>query len=199
MASFDITEINVAVERLLGITENPWHRYLLSAYGRHRLLEMAGRYKEIFAPDMTVEDPVYRLSLLGRPPVKLDGREEVEAVYRRWTATDQHIFYIQHEQLAVGDTMITSRSIIYQQARGSALVRIGVDADENAMYLTKSNIAMIWPYDERGRMVGEDVWEYDDTDRDFIKLDPADVVTADEAAKALEPLIKPLPPMPNPA
>lgn len=195
MAHFDVTEINVAVDRLLQETEKPWHRYLLSAYNRHRALEIAGRYKEIFAPDMTVEHPVYRFSLLGRPPVKLDGREEVEANYRRWTATDQHIFYIQDEELAVGDTMITSRSIIYQQARGSALVRIGVDADENAMYLTKANIAMIWPCDERGR-IGEDVWEYDDTDRDFILLDPADVVTADQAAKLLEPLIKPLPPLP---
>jgi hypothetical protein len=32
---------------------------------------------------------------------------------------------------------------------------------------------MIWPYDERGRMMGQDVWEYDDADRDLIQLDPA--------------------------
>ena len=43
-------------------------------------------------------------------------------------------------------------------------------------------------------MIGEDVWEYDDTDRDFIKLHPADVLTAEQAATLLEPLIKPLPP-----
>ena len=65
------------------------------------------------------------------------------------------------------------------------------------MYLTKATIASIWPYDERGRLVGEDVWEYDDADRDFIKLDPADVLTADQAAKLLEPLIKPLPRLPK--
>ena len=67
------------------------------------------------------------------------------------------------------------------------------------MYLTKANIANIWPYDERGRLVGEDVWEYDDADRDLIKLEAADVLTADVAAKLLDPLIKPLPPAPNPA
>ena len=94
--------------------------------------------------------------------------------------------------------MVVSRAIVYQQARGSALIRLGVDADENAMYLTKANIAMIWPYDERGRMIGEDVWEYDDTDRDFIKLDPADVLTAEQAATLLAPLIKPLPPFYEP-
>ncbi len=66
------------------------------------------------------------------------------------------------------------------------------------MYLAKANIAMIWPYDDRGRMTGEDVWEYDDADRDFIKLDPADVVSTKQAEELLDPLIKPLPPLPVP-
>ena len=145
MGHFDITKTNIAVERLLEVTEKPRHRDLLTPYNRHRYLEMAGRYQEIFTTEMTVEHPVYRLALFGRPPVKLDGRAEVEAVYRRWTATDQHIFYIEVEELAVGDTMIASRSIMYQQALGSALVRLGIDADEDAMYLTKANIEMIWP------------------------------------------------------
>jgi len=195
MGHFDITETNIAVERLLDVTENPRHRYLLATYNRHRYLEMAGRYKEIFTPEMTVEHPVYRFSMVGRPQFKLDGRAEVEALYQRYARTNQCIFYAEDETLAVGDMMIASRAIIYQQAMGSSLVRLGIHADENAVYLTKSNIAMIWPYDERGRMIGEDVWEYDDTDRDFIKLDPADVLSAEQAAKLLEPLIKPLPPL----
>jgi hypothetical protein len=194
MTHFDITQTNIAVERLLDVTENPRHRYLLQAYNRHRYLELAGRYKEIFTPEMTVERPVYRFSMIGRPPFKLDGQEEIEALYRRWSATDQCILYAEDETLAVSDTMIASRGIVYQQAQGAALVRLGIDAVEDAMYLTKANIAMIWPYDERGRMIGEDVWEYDDTDRDFIKLDPADVLTVEQAAELLDPLIKPLPP-----
>ena len=44
MAGFDVTKTNVAVERLLEVTENPRHHYLLEAYNRHRYLEMAGRY-----------------------------------------------------------------------------------------------------------------------------------------------------------
>jgi hypothetical protein len=198
MAQFDITETNVAVERLLAATENPRHRYLLEAYNRHRYLEMAGRYQEIFAPEMTVEHPVYRFCLLGQPRFTLDGREQVEAIYRAWTETDQCVFYAEDEVLAVGDNMITSRSILYQQTLGSALLELGLEADGDAMYLAKSNIAMIWPYDERGRMIGEDVWEYDDADRDLIKLDPADVLTAEQAGRLLEPMIKPLSPYPDP-
>ncbi|MGI8507154.1 MAG: hypothetical protein ACR2MK_10225 [Solirubrobacteraceae bacterium] len=64
----------------------------------------------------------------------MDGREQVEALYRHWTETD------------------------------------------------------------RCRLIGEDVWEFDDSQRAYIKLAPADVLTAEQAGKLLEPLIKPLPP-----
>ncbi len=68
MSRFDITQTNVAVERLIETTTNPRHLYLLHAYNRHRYLEMAGRFEEIFAPDMTVDKPVYHFNVLGIPP-----------------------------------------------------------------------------------------------------------------------------------
>ena len=197
MPRFDITETNVAVERELGKTQTPLHRYLLLAFNRHRCLEMAGRYMEIFAPEMTVDDPVYRFSLVGLPSFKLEGQDAIASMYRDWAETNQSVFYSEDETLAVGDNMIVSRSILYQQVLGSALRDRGIDVDGDAMYLMKANIAMIWPYDDRGRMVGEDVWEYDEADRDFIKLDPAEVLSTEQAAKLLAPLITPLPPFPE--
>jgi hypothetical protein len=32
-----------------------------------------------------------------------------------------------------------------------------VKPDENAMYLYTNFLEMIWPYDDRGRLIGEDV------------------------------------------
>ena len=66
MSRFDITKTNIAVERLIETTDNPRHLYLLHAYNRHRYLEMAGRWEEIFAPDMTVEKPVYHFNMYGK-------------------------------------------------------------------------------------------------------------------------------------
>ena len=198
MPLFDITKTNVAVERQLNTTQNPRHRYLLMAFARHRYLEIAGRYAELLAPDMTVEQPVYRFTIIGLPSFKLEGHEAVAAMYHEWSETNQSIFYGEDETLAVGDNMVVSRSILYQQVLGSALrEQRGIDADADAVYLLKANIAMIWPYDDRGRMIGEDVWEYDEAGRDFIKLDPADVVSTEQAAKLLDPLIEPLPPFPT--
>jgi hypothetical protein len=189
----DITKTNMAVQELIAVTENPRHRYLLEAYDRHRNLEHAGRFEEIFAPEMTVEHPVYRFNLLGQPAMILEGREQVEPVYRLWSETNQSIFYNEDESISVGDWMVVSTMTGYQQTLGSALVAGGIEADEDAMYLLRGRVAMIWPYDERGRLVGENVWEYDPTEHAVIKLDPEDVLTTERAAELLEPLIKPLP------
>jgi hypothetical protein len=58
MPKFDITKLNLAIDKLLQTTENPRHRFLLQSYSRHRYLEVAGRYEEIFVPDMMSMDPV---------------------------------------------------------------------------------------------------------------------------------------------
>jgi hypothetical protein len=189
----DITKTNVAVTELIERTENPRHRYLLEAYDRHRNLEHAGRFEEIFTPEMTVERPVYRFNMIGQPPIVLEGREQVEPVYRLWAETNQSIFYNESETVAVGDWMVVSTMVGYQQTLGAALAAGGIDAEEDAMYLVRGRVAMLWPYDERGRLVGENVWEYDPAEHDLIKLDPDDVLSTERAAELLAPLIAPLP------
>lgn len=195
MPRFDITRTNAAVERLLETTENPRHHWLLQAYNRHRYLEMAGRWKEIFAPEMTVEHPVYHFNVFGIDTV-LDGAEAVQAVYEEWSRTAQCVFYTDDEKLAVGDNMIVSTATIYQQTPGALLVAAGAPADPDAHYLVANVEHMIWPYDDEGRLIGEDVWEIDESRRQVIPLDPADVLTVEQSGRLLAPLIKDLPPRP---
>ncbi|RDH78756.1 hypothetical protein DVS77_09040 [Mycolicibacterium moriokaense] len=192
MNRYDITKTNIAVERLIETTDNPRHLYLLHAYNRHRYLEMAGRFEEIFAPDMTVEKPVYHFNMLGKS-MTVEGADAVKSLYREWANTAQCVFYADGEKLAISDDMIVSTSILYQQTPGAILAAEGVPVDPDTTYLVKTAEHMIWPYDDRGRLVGEDVWEYDETAREFIPLAPADVLTVEQSAKLLDPLIKPLP------
>ncbi len=193
ISRLDITQQNVAVEKVLERTDNPRHRYLLQAYLRHRYLESAGRWEEILDPQLTVEHPFYRFSLIGMDPFTLDGREQVAALYGHWTQTDQCVFYVEDESVAVGDHMVVGRGIGYQQTLGSELAAAGVDAEPEAMYLKKSQIMMLWPYDDQCRLLGEDVWEFDTAESGLFELDPADVLTAEAAGKLLDPLIQPLP------
>jgi len=214
MTKYDITKTNVAIARLLETTTNPRHRFLLQAYDRHRNLEMAGRYDEIFAPEMMSERPVYHMHA-DKTNAKLEGQDAVKSLYRMWAETNQSIFYTENEQVAVADNFIASVTTVYQQVSGKSLMVNNVlsrlpgfiseavlkralaaksfKADENSMYLYKNVIEMIWPYDDRGRLVGEDVWEPDPDNAEIIKLDPSEVLTTAQSAKLLNPLIKPLP------
>jgi hypothetical protein len=191
----DITKTNIAVQELIEVTENPRHRYLLQAYDRHRNLEHAGRVEEIFAPEMMVDHPIYRFNMIGQPPMMLDGREQVEPLYKYWAETNQSVFYNEEETVAVGDFMVVSTMVGYQQVQGSDLAAAGQEVDPDAVYLLRGRVAMVWPYDERGRLIGENVWEYDESEHDLIKLDPEDVLTTAQAAELLNPLIKSLPPL----
>jgi hypothetical protein len=214
MARYDITKLNVAIDRLLAVTQNPRHRFMLQAYSRHRYLEVAGRYEEIFAPEMMSEHPVYHFHA-NDTNAKLEGQDAVKSLYRMWAETNQSIFYTENEQVAVADNFIASVVLSRQQIAGRSLVVSKVmsqlpgflseailkrvlaaksfKADENSMYLYSNVIQMIWPYDDRGRLIGEDVWEPDPDKAQIVKLDPADVVTTEEAGKVLAPFIKPLP------
>jgi hypothetical protein len=214
MAQRDITKTNIAIRRLLEKTTNPRHRFLLMAYDRHRNLEMAGRYQEIFAPEMMVEKPVYHFHA-NKTNANLEGQDAVKNLYHMWAVTNQSIFYAEDEQVAVADNFVASITTVYQQVSGKALTlntvlsylpgfisqailqRVlaakGFKADENSMYLYKNVIQLIWPYDDRGRLVGEDVWEPDPDKAEITKLDPSEVLTTAQAAKLLNPLITPLP------
>lgn len=193
MSRLDITQQNVAVEKVLAATDDPRHRYLLQSYLRHRYLESAGRWEEILDPDLTVDEPFYRFQLAGRDPFTLQGKDQVGMLYGHWTDTDQCVFYVEDEQVAVGDHMVVGRGIGYQQTLGGELAGAGPDVDPERMYLKKSQIMMLWPYDDRCRLLGEDVWEFDTAEAEVFELDPADVLTAEQAGELLAPHITPLP------
>ena len=214
MFKHDVTRTNIAIDELLKTTHNPRHKFMLLAYYRHRYLELAGRYEEIFAPDMTVEEPAYHVHLASNK-IKLVGQDAVKSLYRMWADTNQCIFYAENEQVAVADNYIASTAKLYQQVSGASLkfdkamsylpgflsrplvAKVlkskGVTPDENSMYLYSNYIEMIWPYDDRGRLVGENVWEPEPEKAEIIKLDRSEVLTVAQAAEKLNPLIKPLP------
>src|SRR6202030_4715375 len=121
MPKFDITKLNVAIDKLLTVTENPRHRFLLQAYSRHRYLEVAGRYEEIFAPEMMSPNPCYHFQAEGMS-ARLEGQEAVKSLYRMWAETNQSIFFIEDEQVAVADNFVASVVTSYQQVSGKGQI-----------------------------------------------------------------------------
>jgi len=210
----DITKINVAIDRLLETTTNPRHRYILMNYARHRALEFSGHYEDVVADDMMNPHPVYTIRALG-VNMLIDGKDEVRSLYHNWASTNQCVFYLEDEQVAVADSFVASRLVVYQQIWGGTLAGTkvlshlpkglsrelflemlkfrNIPHELNTMYLYKNLEQWFWPYDERGRLLGEDVFEIDRSQAEIRKLDPDEVLTAEHASQLLAPIIKPLP------
>jgi hypothetical protein len=117
MPKFDVTKLSVAIDRLLETTTNPRHRFMLQASSRHRYLEVAGRYEEIFAPDMMSMHPFYVFKAAGND-ASLGGQDNVKSLYRFWAETNQSIFFVEDEEVAVADHFICSVAMMFQQVSG---------------------------------------------------------------------------------
>jgi hypothetical protein len=122
---------------------------------------------------------------------------------------------VEHEEIAVSDNFVASISVGYQQVSArslrinkilnyiprflgerlvkSVLTNGKFEPDDNRMYLYKNTFQMFWPYDDKGRLMGEDIWEPDPDKAELVKLAPEDVLGMEEAGRLLNPLIKPLP------
>ncbi|MEP6492095.1 MAG: hypothetical protein ABJF01_05425 [bacterium] len=214
MLNLDITKCNIAIDKLLETTTNPRHRYILMSYARHRHLEFSGHYDEVLTDEMMSDHPQYTIRALGVDTM-IDGKDQVRIMYKNWAETNQCVFYIENEQVAVADNFVASKLTSYQQIWGGTLAASkvlhilpkgltkalfikmlefkGLKAELDQMYLYKTSEQWFWPYDERCRLMREDILEPDRNAADIIKLDAKDVLTAAESSKLLMPLIKPLP------
>lgn len=210
----DITNINVAIDRLLETTANPRHRYILMSYARHRALEFSGHYDDVVADDMMNPHPIYTIRALGCD-LTIDGKDEVRKMYQNWSDTNQCVFYLEDEQVAVADNFVASRLVVYQQIWGGTLAgtkvlgilpkglskelfiemlairKIPVELD--TMYLYRNLEQWFWPYDDRGRLMREDVLELDRSQAEIMRLEPSQVLTAAHSSELLASIIKPLP------
>ncbi len=85
----------------------------------YRYLEIAGRYEEIFAPEIMSREPIYHMHA-DRTNVTLRGQDQVKSLYRMWAETHQSIFYVENEEVAVADHNIFSVAHVYQQVAGKS-------------------------------------------------------------------------------
>ena len=212
--NLDITKSLAPVDQLLSVTTNPRHRYLLLAYERHLYLEMSGRYDEVLTDDMMVDNPVYNLHALGFNTT-ITGKDNVRNLYKFWAETNQTVFYGENVQVAVADNFIALTVLAHQQVWGGSILSSkvlgilpkglsselllqmlklkGMKAQPDSMYLYTNFEETIWPYDDRGRLVREDVLEPNPAAAQITKRDPKDGLTTAQAAEKLAPFIKPLP------
>ena len=158
---------------LLEKTTDPLHRAMLLNFWRHVHLEGAGDYDRILAPDMVVDEPVYRVTW-GASPAVITGKEGVHAFY---SSVGEAVLWNSDDLLAVSDWGICDELTFHQLARGADLQAVGYDVDDaDAHYHVSSRQAFIWPYDERARLIGENLYE-DKTSLEIEEVSPDEAIT----------------------
>lgn len=159
---------------LLERTTDPLHRAILLNYCRHVHLEGSGQFERIVAEDMMVDEPVYRVTW-GASPVVVTGKDNVVAFYR---SVGESVLWNSDDCIAVGDWGIADELTFHQLASGADLRAVGYEVErDDALYHVSSRQAFVWPYDERGRLKGEHLYE-DKTSLEIEEVDPSEAITA---------------------
>ena len=193
MAKKDIAVTISAADRLLETTTDPLHRQILENYRRHAILEVCGLWEEIFTPEMTVEHPLYYFNVSGFAGNKAEGPEEVQAIYRMLAETGAGVQVVEDERLMVADWGFASEANFSSYYRGHTLNAVGVPVDyPDGFFIYQLRYVKLWPYDERGRMIGEQVYE-NTAFTELVQIPEEDFLTISDARERLLPMLRPLP------
>ena len=158
---------------LLERTTVPLHRAMLLNFWRHVHLEGMGEFEKIVAPDMMVDEPVYRVTW-GANPAVIKGKEGVVAFYN---AVGDSVLWHSDDRLAVADWGISDEITFHQLAKGADLRAVGYDVPEDdKLYHVSSRQSFIWPYDDQARLVGEHLYE-DKTSLEIEEVSPDEAIT----------------------
>jgi hypothetical protein len=158
---------------LLEQTSKPLHRAMLLNFWRHVHLEGAGDYERIVAPDMMVDEPMYRVTW-GANPAVIKGKEGVLAFYN---SVGEAVLWHSDDYLAVADWGICDEITFHQLAKGANLKAVGYEVDDDdKLYHVSSRQAFIWPYDSQARLIGENLYE-DKTSLVTEEVDPEEAIT----------------------
>jgi len=184
---YDIRLLTLAADTLLKTTTNPRHRRILENYRRHAMLEVSGRYHEIFLPEMTVEKPFYRVaSPMGN--MELDGETAVKGFYQSLVDTGTTVMLLEQENIVVSDWGFASEALYKTFITADTATAAGhVVDDPKGKYIESRMICMMWPYDDKGRMIGERV--YPAPTSTIEKCSEEDFITLEQAGAVFDPLI----------
>lgn len=186
---FDVTEWPRQVEAFLQATEKPLHKAILKNYLRHLLLEVAGYWDQIIVPELTVDEPMYRVGDRREMRV-LSGKAAVEGFYRETFEARQNVMGARTMNMGVEDYGVTTEAVWTHVVPGVCLKDHDIEADPEAHYLMNHHLFQIFTYtnDPQPKLISERI--YDDPESySYEKLDPVDVVTPEMAREQLAPFL----------
>ncbi len=161
MTTFDPDRSWAALERRMETEKDPRRRQLLAQVRDHMRTEIGGQLDPLMAT--LVDEPRYHFRGLGFD-MGPKGREAVHAFYKDMIAGGGNRFMFDIQRIVVDENAVVTEGFMRTTTTGADLIASGVSevdgqpVEAGARYLSESLILTVWPADEDGRLVGEDIW-----------------------------------------
>jgi len=144
------------VKAMRDAEQDPRRKIIAENFQRHVALELAGQGDLVLQPDMTIDEPVYRVKM-GPEVTTFDGMDMVKVFYE---GVNAGICTFQSQQCWVNDWGIASyyTAVLFKSAAQLAAEGIDTGAADDTMFAQHLPMAMFWPFDETPRLIGEHVY-----------------------------------------
>lgn len=169
-----------ALEERLARETDPTLRRNLEIVITHSKAEARGDLDALMAT--LSADPAYRLGKPGDPGMRPRGHDEIRTFYSDFIASGATRLQHDVDRLAVDRDCVVTDGPMRMAYPGRTLLAMGIEVDDpDAYYLYETRMAIVWPIDEHGRIIGEESY----TDRDGFagivdrKLDADDIAPLD--------------------
>ncbi len=159
--TFDPDQSWGALERRMETEKDPRRLKLLTEVRDHMRTEITGQLDGLM--DTLTADPAYHFRGLGFD-MGPKGRENVHAFYRDMIASGGNRFQFDIQRIVVDEHSVVTEGFMRSVTRGQDLIATGTTevngepVDAAANYLSENLILTVWPADEDGKLIGEDIW-----------------------------------------
>jgi hypothetical protein len=174
MAIIDQTLTYKDIEAKLAQTTNPRHRLMLERLAQHARGEVEEDLDAVLGT--LGPNPVYKSSI-ETAAMNPQGMDAVVRFYKEEIfGKGRHCLESLKPRMLVSDEAIVTEGQVRSVHWGRDLIEAGTPVDDaDGFYLLTYQMLIVWPYDEAGRITGEESWSRR-TGADYIrKISEADL------------------------
>ncbi len=152
---------------------------LIKAVRDHMEHEIRGNLEPLMAT-LTAE-PIYHFWGGGPGNMVIEGHDAVRAFYSNMMVAGGNQFEVLVENVIVGDDHVVTEGQVKQVRRGAEVRALGIphidDApiEDEELILTTAQLVTIWPGDQDGKLVGEDIYFGESPASHAQRITPADL------------------------
>lgn len=136
---------------------NPRYRRMLEEVRYHNQVEACGELEPVL--QRMAPNPIYWLYEHGQEPIAIRGIDDVRTnFYEALMTVINPLLEWDAFRVLVDDAGVITEGRLKAAVRGSWLNTQGYSVDPDAFFLRKSQHMVVWPFDEKLRSLGEEIY-----------------------------------------